>query len=247
MIPTAPPANEPIFNVHKVVVGVLALLVAVHVARSFLSPEEDLWYVIAGAFIPARYGPAASELPGGEAALYLSPITHMLLHGDWLHLALNSAWLLAFGGAIAERTGTLRFLAFFILCGLGGALAFDLANPDLMQPMIGASGAISGLMGGTLRFLFPAMDSGGFRRLRDAPRTIPLMTLSATLRDRRVLITSAILVVLNLLTIIGFGSAQYSGGIAWEAHLGGYVIGIFTYGLFDNVQQSQERWQPNEY
>ena len=84
-------------------------------------------------------------------------------------------------------------------------------------------------------------------RLRDAPRTIPLMTLSATLRDRRVLITSAILVVLNLLTIIGFGSARYSGGIAWEAHLGGYVIGIFTYGLFDNVQQSQERWQPNEY
>jgi membrane associated rhomboid family serine protease len=247
LIPTEPPANEPVFNVHAVVVAVLALLVSVHVARSFLSPDHDLWVVVAGAFIPGRYGTGGTELPGGVSALYLSPLTHMFLHGDWLHLALNAAWLLAFGGAIAARTGTLRFLIFFVLCGLGGALAFYIVNPELVQPMIGASGAISGLMGGTLRFLFPAMESGGFRRLREAPRTIPLMSLSETLQDRRVLMTSAILVVLNLLTIIGFGTAQYSGGIAWEAHLGGYVIGLFTYGLFDNVRQREEQWQPNEY
>ncbi|WP_439542686.1 rhomboid family intramembrane serine protease [Hyphomicrobium sp.] len=227
--------------------GILALMVLVHVGRGFLSPDDDLWVVVAGAFIPARYGPIASELPGGTLAMFTSPITHMFLHGDWVHLGLNSAWLLAFGGAIAERTGTLRFLAFFTLCGLGGALAFYLANADLVQPMIGASGAISGLMGGTLRFLFPAMDSGGFRRLREAPRSVRLMSLRETLTDRRVLVTSAILVVLNLLTIVGFGSAQSPAGIAWEAHLGGYIVGIFTYAFFDDVRGREEERQPNEY
>lgn len=246
MIPTAPP-DEPIFNVPKVVVAVLALLVAVHVIRGLLPSETDLWVVLAGAFIPARYGPMGADLPGGEAALLSSPFTHMALHGDWVHLSLNSAWLLAFGGAIAERTGALRFLAFFLLCGVGGAGAFYLVNADLMQPMIGASGAISGLMGATLRFLFPALDRGGLRRLREAPRTIRLMSLAETLTDRRVLIASGILVVLNLLTIVGFGSAQYPAAIAWEAHLGGYVIGIFTYAFFDNVRDREEEEQPNHY
>jgi membrane associated rhomboid family serine protease len=100
-------------------------------------------------------------------------------------------------------------------------------------------------MGGTLRFLFPAMDSGGFRRLREAPRSVPLMSLAEALTDRRIILTSAALVFINAMTIVGFGSAQNGAGIAWEAHLGGYVIGIITYGLFDNVSAYQEERQPN--
>jgi membrane associated rhomboid family serine protease len=245
VIPTEPPSHEPIFNVHRTVLALLALLAVIHVGRSFLSPENDLWLVLAGAFIPGRYGPMGAELPGGEAALYTSPFTHMLLHGDWRHLAFNSAWLLAFGGAIAARTDTLRFALFFLLCGLGGAAAFYAANVDLMQPMIGASGAISGLMGAAMRFLFPALDSGGFRRLREAPRSVRLMSLSETLTDRRMLTASGVLVVLNVLTIVGFGGAQNSGGIAWEAHLGGYLIGVLTYGFFDNVSRIEDEYEPN--
>lgn len=244
MIPTVP-SDEPIFNVPRSVVLILAVLALVHVGRGLLSADDDTWLVLAAAFIPGRYGPMGWELPGGEVALVTSPFTHMLFHGDWVHLALNSAWLLAFGGAIAERTGTARFYAFFIACGLAGAGAFYLANKDLMQPMIGASGAISGLMGGALRFLFPALNSGGFRRLREAPRSVPLMSLGEALTDRRILVTSAMLVVINLLTIVGFGAAQSGAGIAWEAHLGGYLLGLFTYGLFDNVSATEGRPQPN--
>ena len=247
MIPTdSSDEEEPIFNVPKCVLAVLAVLVLVHMGRSLLTPDDDLWLVWAAAFVPARYGPLGSELPGGEAALFTSPFTHMLVHGDWIHLALNSAWLLVFGGAIAERTGTVRFLLFSTLCGLAGAAAFCAMNASLLQPMVGASGAISGLLGGTLRFLFPAVDTGGFRRLREAPRSIRLMSLEETLSDRRVLVTSAILVLINVLTLVGFGTAQNSGGIAWEAHLGGYVIGIFTYGLFDDVSAEQDERQPKD-
>jgi membrane associated rhomboid family serine protease len=57
--------------------------------------------------------------------------------------------------------------------------------------------------------------------------------------------TSAVLVVVNVLTIIGFGTAQNSAGIAWEAHLGGYVVGLITYGLFDNASALQDDRKPN--
>lgn len=244
MIPTNAPRHEPAFNVPNVVLFLLALLVLVHAAFALLSNDEAFWLVLAGAFIPGRYGPGGADLPGGEFALFTSPFTHMLLHGDWMHLAFNGAWLLAFGGAIAERLGTLRFLVFFTLSGLAGAGVFYVANPGLMQPMIGASGAIFGLMGGVLRILFPAVDSGGFRRLREAPRSVPLMPLRAALTDSRILGVSAILVVLNVLTVIGFGVAQNSAGIAWEAHLGGYLFGLIAYGIFD-ISARPESVQPN--
>jgi membrane associated rhomboid family serine protease len=223
----------------------LAVLVAVHVIRNLLPGDLDAWFVFASAFIPARYGPMGSELPGGQPALFTSPVTHMFVHGDIVHLTLNSAWLLAFGGAIVERSGGLRFLAFSLVCGLAGAATFYIVNPSLMQPVVGASGAISGMMAATLRFLFPAMDCGGLRRLREAPRSVRLMNLAETLTDRRIILTSGVLVVINVLAVFGFGGAQNGAGIAWEAHLGGYVMGLLTYGLFDAIPEGEVQEQPN--
>ena len=68
-----------------------------------------------------------------------------------MHLLINSAWFLAFATPVARRIGPVRFLAFFLLCGVGGALLY---LPFNSAPMVGASGAISGLMGAAMRFLF---------------------------------------------------------------------------------------------
>jgi membrane associated rhomboid family serine protease len=225
--------REPIFNVPGAVLGVLVVLVAVHAMRSFLSPETDAWMVYALAFIPARYSGFAAELPGGEVASVTSFVTHMVVHGDVTHLAFNSAWLLAFGAAICQRIGGLRFLAFTVVSGIAGALTFLALNPGLEAPVVGASGAIAGLMGGTLRFLFSAVDIGGIRKLREAPREVALMPLATALTDRRVVLASAMLVLVNVLVGLGLGSDLAPGGIAWEAHLGGYFMGLFTFGLFD--------------
>ena len=99
-----------------------------------------------------------------------------------------------------------------------------------MAPVIGASGAVAGLMGGTMRFLFPAMESGGFRQLREDPRTVRLMPLGEALTDRRVLLAQrAHFLLINVLAMFGFGGAQNSAGIAWEAHLGGYTAGLLVF------------------
>ncbi|MFA5951296.1 MAG: rhomboid family intramembrane serine protease [Hyphomicrobium sp.] len=237
--------EEPIFNVPRVVIGILLTICAVHALRSLLSEDTDVWLVYAAGFIPARFESGGSELPGGEAARFTSWITHMLIHGDVVHLGFNSVWLLVFGGAIAERVGPVRFLLFSLLTGIAGAAAFYAWNPSLLAPVVGASGAISGLMGGTMRFMFTAIDSGGLRSLRENPRAVPLMSVTEALADRRVQWMSLMLVVLNVLAAFGFGTAQDSAVIAWQAHIGGYFAGLLTFGFFDRPRSSENGKQPN--
>lgn len=165
-------SKEPVFNVPAAVVAVLALMVAVHFGRQLLDPETGNWLIAAFAFIPWRYAGGAEQLPGGSIATVTSFVTHMFLHGDATHLLLNSAWMLVFGGAVAKRIGGPLFLAFIALTGSAGALVFLLFNFGLLAPVIGASGAVSGLMGATMRFLFSAFDDGGVAQLRDRPHTV---------------------------------------------------------------------------
>ena len=226
--------SEPMFNVPTSVLAVIGLLVALHLGRQLLPVDLDNWFVVASAFVPTRYAGEAELLPGGLTAIFTSPLTYQLIHGDLTHLAFNSLWLLAFGGAIALRVGTARFLAFALVCGVIAALAFLAFNWDTRVPVIGASGAVAGLMGGTMRFLFSAIDMGGIWRLREAPRSVPLMPIAVALTDRRVLVATAILIAINLLTLVGVATAGVeASAIAWESHIGGYLAGLLLFGLFD--------------
>lgn len=227
--------HEPMFNVQGSVLAVLGLMVAVHLVRLGLSADWDTWLTLALAFIPARYSGFADVLPGGSVASVTSFITHTLVHGDFVHLGLNAAWLVAFGGAVANRVGSVRFLLFFAFCAIAGAATFLVFHPGQMVPMVGASGAISGMMGATMRFLFTAVDGRGLAALREDPRSAPLMPLGTALTDKRVILVTAVFLVANILAVLGLGSVSESG-IAWEAHIGGYFAGLLTFGFFDAAQ-----------
>lgn len=229
--------REPIFNVPGPVLLILGVMIAVHVGRQYLSEESALWWLVALAFIPGRYTVAPGDLPGGEIAGVTSFLTHLFVHADTVHLAVNSAWLLAFGTPLAKRLGWRRFYIFAACCGVAGALTFLILHPGLMAPVIGASGAIAGLMGGVLRFLFPAIDSHSGYLLRENPAAIPAMPLPVALRDKRLLSSTAAFVALNLLAIVGLGALMPAGTIAWEAHLGGYFFGLLCFGFFDIAPQ----------
>jgi membrane associated rhomboid family serine protease len=225
--------RDPIINAPVVVIGLLAAFVLVHVWRAFLSEHDDTYVVLLLGFIPARYGTHLYDLPGGAIAAATSLLTHMFVHGDIVHLLINSAWLLAFGTPVARRIGPLRFLLFYALTGIAGALTFLALNPGLVAPMVGASGAVSGLLGGLLRFMFGALDRGGTSLLQEGAQDVPRMDLGEMLRDRRVTLTIAIWVLLNFLFSQGFSGLTEAGPIAWEAHLGGFFMGILAFGLFD--------------
>ncbi len=227
--------HEPMFNVPSSVLALLGAMVAVHLVRMGLAEDWDTWLTLALAFIPARYAGFAGMLPGGDVAAVTSFLTHAFVHGDWVHLGLNAAWLVAFGGAVANRVGTLRFLLFSAFCAVAGAATFLVFNPEAAVPMIGASGAISGLMGATMRFLFTAVDGHGLAALREDPRSAPLMPLAQALTDKRVVLVTVVFLAANILAVLGLGSVGQSG-IAWEAHIGGYFAGLLTFGFFDAVQ-----------
>ena len=176
--------REPIFNVPGAVVALLVLLVAVHAGLALLPPQEELRWILTLGFIPARYSGLADKLPGAPYAQLTSFITHMLVHGDLVHLAMNSVWLLAFGGAVALRLGNLRFVLLVLLTAVAGALMFLAFNWGRLVPVVGASGAVSGLMAGAFRFFFSSLaNDDGAAPGRD-PRHVPLMSLREVLTSR---------------------------------------------------------------
>lgn len=226
--------HQPMFNVPRSVLIALALIVIVHIVRVvLLSEEAGLRLLLALAFIPARYAGMAPALPGGELADYSSFVTYMFVHADALHLIVNGVWMLAFGSAVAQRIGDLRFAVFSLLCGVAGVVLHLVLHFGELIPVVGASAAISGQMAGAIRFLFSASGYGFGGDVR-AVRNVPLAPIWTTLQNPRILAFLAIWAGINFL--FGSGMVQLGGvegGIAWEAHFGGFAAGLLTFGLFD--------------
>lgn len=230
------PRREPIFNLPGVVVAVIAVLALVHVVRTLLLDQDmQIEALLAFAFIPVRL--TAPELlggawPGGAAGDVWTFLTYAGLHGDWLHLGINTLWLAAFGTPLAHRFGTARFLGFFVLGAVAGAAAHLALHPDSPLPLVGASAAISAQMAASARFAF----SGAGGRMGVGQEWSPALSLGEMLRDRRILAFLGVWFVLNLafgLLLSPPGVA--SSAIAWEAHVGGFLAGLLFFPLFDPV------------
>lgn len=238
------PRREPIFNVPASVTGALATIAAIHVVRNLLPDEWNFSLLLALAFIPARYTADISEIPGGGLAGITSFVTYMLVHGDTMHLAVNSVWMLAFGSAVAKRVGNIRFLTFSIACGIAGILTHLSLHFGDFLPVVGASAAISGQMAASLRFLL-----GAGRQFSLSPGSIadiPLASVGQTLKNPRMLLFIAIWAVLNLIFGLGYLSlGNGDAGIAWEAHIGGFLFGLLGFGLFDSGEAPKQPGTPD--
>ena len=230
-------ASEPIFNVPRPVVLAIVLMVGVQIVRDLLPDETDVTFLLALAFIPARYAGAALELPGGYLTAVTSFVTYMVVHAGWVHLLVNAMWMLAFGTAVARRIGGLKFYAFSILCGIAGVLMHLAFHWGDMAPVVGASAAISGQMAGALRFIFSAKRNP-WERTPDFVNA-PLLSLPATFKDPRIVAFLVLWVALNVyfgLSAVMVRGAE--GNIAWEAHIGGFLCGLLLFGLFDQTRAS---------
>jgi membrane associated rhomboid family serine protease len=150
-------------------------------------------------------------------------VSYAFLHGDFVHLIFNSLWFLVFATAVARRVGTGRFLVLSLITTLGAAFVHLIFHWGSPVPVVGASGAVSGLMGAAFRFIF--ID----------PRTTPVWPPARLrLTSRPVLLASAVWIVLNIvLGVTGFTPEGFGRAIAWEAHIGGFLTGLLLFPLFD--------------
>ena len=163
------------------------------------------------------------QLPPPSAPLYATPLTALFLHANLWHLSFNVLFLLAFGPHVAERCGPVRFVAFYLLCGVAGNLAHALVFPASHLPVIGASGAIAGVLGAYLM----AYPTAGIRAV------LPLDFL-----PRFIDVPAALLILAWALAQFawGYGTATAGdasgGGTAYFGHVGGFIAGVLTIGAF---------------
>jgi len=139
----------------------------------------------------------------------LTLITSMFLHGSILHLFFNMLYLWIFGNNIEDFLGSFRFVLFYLLSGLGASLTHIIFNPNSQIPMIGASGAIAGVLGAYL-ILYPGA------------RVLTLVFLFFFIR----ILPVPAFFILGLWFLLQILNLGIGGGVAWFAHIGGFLIGI---------------------
>ncbi len=167
------------------------------------------------------YGAIPSALMQG-ATLPILPITvftSMFLHAGLLHVGGNMLYLWIFGNNIEDVMGPVRFVLFYLLCGVMAVYAHALVEPASQVPMVGASGAVSGVLGAYL-LLFPRA------------RVLTLVPLGFFMQVMHVpaLIVLGLWIVVQLFN--GFSSLEQVGGVAWFAHIGGFLSGMLLVPFF---------------
>jgi membrane associated rhomboid family serine protease len=177
----------------------------------------------------------ADYLESNPSYLPLTFVSYGFIHAGWTHLFINSAWLLAFGSLVARRIGGLRFLILFLGSASGGAMLHWVTHLDDVMPVIGASGAVSGIMAASVRFAFqPGESLSGFSLHSSGSYRAPALPLLQTLRDKRTLRFILLWLGVNIATgLVGGPLGLTEGGIAWEAHIGGFLVGLLLFNFVD--------------
>lgn len=213
-------------------------LIALNIAVFFLLQMPSDAFTYAFSVVPREITtgvdiarPVATELgtipqAPGPQPIQLTLLTAMFMHGGFMHLFGNMLYLWIFGDNVEDAMGHGKFLAFYLLCGLAATAAHIFSGPNSLIPSLGASGAIAGVLGGYL-FMFPG------RSVRVLVGYLGIIALPAII----------VIGMWGLLQFMGgFGSiarTEQTGGVAYWAHVGGFVAGLVLVSLFRNrtVQQ----------
>lgn len=203
--------------------GLIGLNSVIFMFELMLDPDDLERFIYLYSIVPVRCShPEWAVLVGIPIDNFWPFITSMFLHGGWLHIIGNMWMLWIFGDNVEDRMGSLRFLLFYLFTGLAAGLTHWLTNMDSTVPTVGASGAISGVLGAYF-VLFPHSRIISMFPVFFMPVFFELPAAIYLLFWFMIQIFSG--------TIAGL-TAENVGGIAWWAHVGGFVAGIVFLRLF---------------
>ncbi len=215
-----PRSSFPFVNIFLIAANVLVFLY-----QLTLPTAMGQQFMMHYAMIPEQLG-ATMGRPGVPLLGFAPVFTSMFLHGGFMHLLGNMWFLGIFGDNIEDRLGHFRYLIFYLLCGVGAALTHYLTDSRSTIPVVGASGAISGVLGAYL-ILFPG---------RKVITLIPLLIVFFTVRLPAVVILGYWFAIQFLNGFASLGGKQ-GPGVAWWAHIGGFVLGVIWVKVFEPRQQ----------
>lgn len=196
--------GEPLINLPKGVKGLIALLFFIHLglwgASQFSQDNLSFWAILHWGFVPGRFTGEASFLP----YTVFTPITYALFHSGWTHVIMNCVMLAAFGAGFDKMLGFKNMMIVFWGSSVLAAGIHFLLDPHSVVPMVGASGGISGLFAGVI-LIFHKMG-----RLAPNKKLLPVIG-----------------VFVGISLIFGFLGGSGGSSIAWAAHIGGFLAGLF--------------------
>jgi membrane associated rhomboid family serine protease len=212
-IPYGTRENEPRKTFPYVTIGLALLCVAVFVYELYLQVTGG--DVALENFI-RHYALTPANVTDGTP-LTLGLLTSMFLHAGWLHIIGNLVYFLPFGDNVEDRLGHMRYLIFYLVCGVFSAGVFAFLNPHTTAPLLGASGAIAGVLGGYLA-LHPHATVKGFL-------FIIILLIRVDLPAIVFIGYWFIIQVFSSVASVGLPAAE-SGGVAFVAHVGGFIMGL---------------------
>jgi membrane associated rhomboid family serine protease len=207
-----PSRTTPIVTISLIVANVLVFLYELTLGRAV--NDFTLYFGL----VPAAFS-------------WVAVLTSMFLHGGLFHVAGNMLYLWIFGDNVEDRMGHGRFLVFYLLCGTAAALAQTITAPDSLVPMVGASGAIAGVMGAYF-VLYPKS------------RIVTLIPLFFFFRIIEVpaIFFLGIWFVMQFLSGVGSIGNAATGGVAFWAHIGGFLAGVSGVIVFRRPERQRVEW-----
>ena len=206
---------------------IISWLIIFTCSSIFLNQIFDPVYITEQTFLSFGMIPAIlfghSELSGHLKIIppSLSILTSMFLHGGWMHIIGNMTYLYIFGDNIEERLGKLKFIIFYLVTGIFAALTQAIINPTSTIPMIGASGAIAGILGGYL-VLYPKANI----------KVLFWFIIFVKVIKIRAFIVLGGWIIIQFISFNG--TDVNSGGVAYAAHIGGFISGILLINIMKN-------------
>ena len=205
--------RQPIFNAPWPAVAATLVIVVGYFFQTFL-PQN--WLLQTYAFSSAAMAQGRWE----------TLLTAIFQHGSWAHALMNAGAALAFGTPVArylgaDLRGAMIFLVFYLLCGGLASLGYGLSNPGGTALMVGASGAVAGLVGGAARLMGGRGEPGSYFSPPVVSMTIGWIAVNL------------------VLALVGFAPGLGNAGVAWEAHIFGYLAGLFLIGVFGRMAGPQ--------
>jgi membrane associated rhomboid family serine protease len=211
-----------------------ALPLARSVCELGLIPGELTASLSPGTRFPMGEGLVCATDPGRQVSHVL---TSMFMHGSWMHLLGNMWFMWIFGNNVEDSMGRLRFIAFYLISGLTAAMGQVITDPASAIPMVGASGAISGVMGGYL-ILYPRVRVFAM---------IPLGFFLTSVALPAWVMLGYWFLIQFVSGLVAFGG-EVGGGVAFWAHIGGFVAGVLLVKLFARADYMEahraQHWRP---
>jgi membrane associated rhomboid family serine protease len=203
-VPGGPP---PLVNYALIALNVLAFFLELSKPQGALEAFVTAWGVV-----PREYSAGRDLAPSIPLPFWTTLFTSMFLHGGWAHLGGNMLYLWIFGDNLEKILGGVRYLIFYLVCGVAAAFAHILSAPNSAIPTVGASGAISGVLGGYL-LLFPRNKVRVFTR--GGIMAVPAFVMLG------------LWILIQFVSGVGaIAQTEQTSGVAYMAHIGGFVAGM---------------------